>query len=619
MKRHTRNFFSIVLSAMILNSPVSKYTCYSVHDIPENNTVYAADTQNTDIILENVLSKMAETVSEPSFGTNFGEWSVLCLARGGYYSIDDRYFSDYYNRIVETVNTTASKVNKNGALHKVKSTENSRLILALSSIGKNAENVGNWNLITPYNDFDWIKKQGINGPIFTIIALDTMDYETEDPTIRQQCLDYILEHQLDDGGWALTGSQSDPDITAMTLQALARYTENQQIAEAIEKALDCLSMLQLDNGGYDSWGSINSESIAQVITACTALGIDPDTDERFVKNGCSAVDAILEFYNPDSMDFSHIIGDGGNAMATDQASYALIAYQRFLNGRNSLYDMRDVSENDYQNTFTTTGTESTTESTSTFTEPVTEATQITENEDVTENNYTPKTKVTESTTPVITSKNTSPVKIKYTSSTTATSKATTTNTSTTATTSQTTTTTTIPSNNKISFRAINLYTGDNVDIIQSSQMAVAVAVSDIPEGAELKYNDGNYTTDFLYNKAMSDKTEMSVYIALVNSDIDMESFTKADNYSINNKVSGDTVVFGDVNNDGIINAQDAMDILSIWTKKNNITDEKQILTLNVNGDNRINNLDAIEISEAFVNGKDFGVMEKIGLLSEENK
>lgn len=530
MKRHTRNFFSIVLSAMILNSPVSKYTCYSVHDIPENNTVYATNAQNTDIILKNVLSKMADTVTQTDFDIVSGKWSVMCLARGEYYSKNDKFFTDYYDRIADTVNITASSVNKNGALNESLSTDNSGLILTLTAIGKNPESTGNWNLITPYDDFGWISKQGINGVAFGLLALDSLDYQTTDSTIRQQCIDYILEKQLDDGGWAYDDEMSTPDITAITLQALSRYTENEKVNEATTKGFDYLSRIQLDNGGYEAWGSISAESTAQVITACTAFGINPDTDERFVKKGNSSVDALLELYDDNSEMFSHTTGEEGNAMTTDQSAYALIAYQRFLNSKNSLYDMRDVSR----------------------------STDTDKNTDISENN-------------------------------------------------------------KIRFKAISLYNGDDVDIIQSSQMAVAVAVSDIPEGAELKYNDGNYTTDFLYNRAMSDKTEMSVYISLVNSDIDMENFTKADNYSINNEVSGDTVIFGDVNNDGIINAQDAMDILSIWTRKNNITDEKQILELNVNGDNRINNLDAMEISEAFVNGKDFGVMEKIRLLSEENK
>lgn len=277
--------------------------------------------------------------------------TVLDLARGGYYALDSQYFKDYYSRIVETVNQKAASVNLGGALHKVKSTENSRLIMALSAIGKDATSVGNWDLIKPYSTqgMKWITKQGINGPIFALIALDTHNYPTTDTTIRQQCVDYILDKELA-GGWALIGTAADPDITAMALQALVNYKDQSEVAAAAERAFAKLSAIQKDNGGYASWGSVNSESIAQVIVATTAWGIDPDTDPRFVKNGKSAVDALLTFYVEEGRGFAHVLDNspgyvGGevNGMATDQACYALVAYNRFQNGKTALYDMSDVN------------------------------------------------------------------------------------------------------------------------------------------------------------------------------------------------------------------------------------------------------------------------------------
>lgn len=277
---------------------------------------------------------------------------VLELARGGYYALDSQYFKDYYSRIVETVNQKAASVNLDGALHKVKSTENSRLIMALSAIGKDAASVGNWDLIKPYSTrgMKWITKQGINGPIFALIALDTHNYPTTDATIRQQCVDYILGKELAGGGWALSGTTADPDITAMALQALVNYKDQPKVAAAAERAFAKLSEIQRDNGGYASWGSVNSESIAQVIVATTAWGIDPDTDPRFVKNGKSAVDALLTFYVEEGRGFAHVlenspgyVGGEVNGMATDQACYALVAYNRFQNGKTALYDMSDVN------------------------------------------------------------------------------------------------------------------------------------------------------------------------------------------------------------------------------------------------------------------------------------
>lgn len=611
MKVYFKKLLGFILAVTALNG--TSYIYQYLPDYSYEANAYA-DIQDIDSILENTLSQMADTVTEPNFGTNFGEWSVLCLARGGYYSKDDKYFSDYYDRIVETVNEKANSVNKEGALHKVKSTENSRLIVALSSIGRNAESVGDWNLITPYNDnFNWIKKQGINGPIWTLIALDTQDYQTSDPTVRQQCIDYILGLQFDDGGWAMSGETADPDITAMALQALARYTDDENVKAAVERGISCLSNMQKENGGYYSWGTINSESIAQVIVACTSLGVDPATDERFVKNGFSAVDAILEFYNPDSHNFSHIIGDGGNAMATDQASYALIAYKRFVEGRNSLYDMSDVFDEDYSENPDNNN-------------QLPDSDSWSDNEDNIDDNDAEFNEDFQSDDDISDSDNNvqSTAVNHYVQKTVSTTSIQTTtfyqsaadSTITVTTTTVTAEITSVPE--KITFSAVCLYKGDDTDIISSSEMAVAVAVKNLDLNALITYDDGKHTAEFLYNESISEKIGFSVYSALVDSDINMNSFTEAKNYIISESLSGEKILFGDTNGDGFINAQDALDSVNIWLGKKELDDRRQILNYNINSDSRINNLDALEIVDFFVNGTDFTVTDKYAVFSEED-
>ena len=298
--------------------------------------------QDVSNVIDATMSKLADTVKEPAFGTIAGEWTVLCLSRGEHFEKDNAYYLDYYDRIVEYVNTKAASIDMNGALHKSKSTDNSRVILALSSIGRDATAVGNWNLTTPYEDFKWIKKQGINGAIFALIALDTRNYQTTYETIRQQCIDFILGRQLADGGWALSGNVSDPDVTAMALQSLYPYKDSPEVLSAAEIALTCLSNMQNEDGGFASWGTVNSESCAQVIVALTTWGINPDTDSRFIKNDKSVIDNILTYFAENDAMFKHVITGQGDAMATDQACYALIAYDRFLKGKTSLYDMSDT-------------------------------------------------------------------------------------------------------------------------------------------------------------------------------------------------------------------------------------------------------------------------------------
>ena len=304
--------------------------------------------QDVTDVLDAALAQLRATVTEPAFGTNAGEWTVLCLARSGYLSVGDSYFADYYKRIEATVSEIAAEVNLHGALHKSKSTENSRLIVALSAIGKDARDVGGWNPVEAYSmgGLSWIKKQGINGTIWTLIALDSGNYETSDPTIRQQCVDSILAARHDDGGWSLVTAKAQPsnvDITCMTLTALYPYRDQPEVAAACAEAIEWLSESQLDTGGFPYGKGETSESCAWAIVALCTWGIHPDTDSRFIKNGKSAVDNLLSYYVEADKMFAHQ-GTESNAMATDQACYALIAYDRFLDGKNALYDCSDVGE-----------------------------------------------------------------------------------------------------------------------------------------------------------------------------------------------------------------------------------------------------------------------------------
>lgn len=168
-------------------------------------------------------------------------------------------------------------------------------------------------------------------------------YQPMGDVTRGKLIEVILNKQLADGGWALSGDAADPDMTAMAMQALAPYYKtNAVVKAAVDKALDTLSGLQLASGGYGSWGTENSESCAQVIVALTALGIDPTTDSRFVKNGVTVLDALCAYF-VEGGGFRHVASGDRDGMATEQGYYALTSYYRFAAGKTSLYDMSDVT------------------------------------------------------------------------------------------------------------------------------------------------------------------------------------------------------------------------------------------------------------------------------------
>ncbi len=275
------------------------------------------------------------TLGTPTVNSTGGEWMVIGLARSG-----RPVPAGYYDNVVEYVKAMADA---NERLHRAKVTDNARVILALTAIGKDVTNVGGHNLLKGLDNMAYVQKQGINGPIFTLIALDSHNYPTMGDVTREKLIQVILDAQLPGGGWNLSGENADTDMTAMAIQALAPYYKtNEAVKAAVDKALEALSALQRNDGGFGSWGTVNSESCAQVIVALTALGIDPTADSRFVKNGHTVLDALAGFYVTGG-GFRHTAGGERNDMATEQGYYALAAYYRFLNGQTRLYDMSDVA------------------------------------------------------------------------------------------------------------------------------------------------------------------------------------------------------------------------------------------------------------------------------------
>ena len=299
-------------------------------------TAFAAGSK-TDAIYQATEEQLL-SCPVPQVGSIGGEWLVIGLARAEI--LPDETAEGYYRNVVDYINEKGSaKLDRN------KSTENSRLILALTAIGKNPEDVNGYNLLQPLADFNFVKKQGINGPVWALIALDSLQYEipettSKEQTTREKLIDYLLEKQLPAGGWAIGEQGADPDMTGMAIQALAPYyKKNEAVKCAVDKALGYYSAIQRDDGGL-SEATDSPESCAQMITALSALGIDPETDGRFIKSGNSIVDCLLRFSLENG--FAHNIGGEYNQMSTEQAFYAMTAANRLREGKSSLYDMCDL-------------------------------------------------------------------------------------------------------------------------------------------------------------------------------------------------------------------------------------------------------------------------------------
>ena len=115
---------------------------------------------------------------------------------------------EYYQKYYATVESYVKACD--GVLHDKKYTEYSRLIVALSSIGKDAGDVAGYDLTKPLGDYGKTIWQGLNGPIWALIAGFKGLPMPENPeaatqATRQMYIDRILDCQLPDGGWSLFG------------------------------------------------------------------------------------------------------------------------------------------------------------------------------------------------------------------------------------------------------------------------------------------------------------------------------------------------------------------------------------------------------------------------------
>lgn len=283
---------------------------------------------------DDVCVYLTRTVSEPTVSEIGGEWTVLALARGGY-NVPQGYFDTYYDNVCRYVKQ------RGGVLHERKYTEYSRVVLALTAVGHDPRNVCGYNLLKPLGDFDKTVYQGVNGAVFALLALDGGEYEMVEnaeaatQATRQMYVDFILNAQHENGSFSL-GDESvdDTDLTAMAVQALAKYQDDERVKKAVDTAVVFLSQKQDAFGGYGC-----AESDAQVILALGALNIDLQ-DVRFLKNGYTVCDDLLQYRAGDG--FAHEKSGEMNLMATEQAACALISIQREKQGSVSFYDMNDV-------------------------------------------------------------------------------------------------------------------------------------------------------------------------------------------------------------------------------------------------------------------------------------
>ena len=276
-------------------------------------------------------------------GSVGGEWLMLGLSRS------EKLFGGDAESYVASLEASVRKnINKAGQLKKNGSalaTENARVALAVTALGYDARAFAEKDLLAAFADTTWIENQGNNASAYALLALNAKEaYLSEDQALTvaaKKLVESLLKHQKADGSWAINTGDGDLDTTAMVVTALAEYRDDAQTADAISKALEYLAGQQKPGGAIGT----SPETTAQVVVALSTLGLDAATDGRFMINGRSVLQGLLQFY-AEGGGFARTTGGSVNQMSSEQGYYALAAYDRYCSGKNSLYKMDDAKKLD---------------------------------------------------------------------------------------------------------------------------------------------------------------------------------------------------------------------------------------------------------------------------------
>ena len=259
-------------------------------------------------LAEQSAKLLLEKNPEPIPGPLGGEWLILGMCRLGY-ELPEGWLDGYRQKLESHVTDCG------GILHDRKYTEYSRVILAVTAMGMDARNVAGYDLTAPLEDYDQTIFQGVNGAVYALLALDSGNYGSTD--IRERYIAHILEKELSGGGWCLMGDVPEADVTAMALQALAKYRDRENVKAAVERGLKALEGADLTT----------CEAVAQTIVALSELGMP--ADEKV---------GLLLTFQTENGDFRHVTDGNADPLATEQAFCALVSAALAQEGK-SLYRM----------------------------------------------------------------------------------------------------------------------------------------------------------------------------------------------------------------------------------------------------------------------------------------
>lgn len=226
------------------------------------------------------------------------------------------------------------------AANSTKSGNLANAILSLSALGYDPTDITaadgtKYNAVTLLKAVDIEVEKANTWSFFTVpgyvlLACNQGDYDTQ--ALETAVIDFLLEKDDEAGGWSTAWGV---DSTGMTMQGLAPYySTNEQVKDALDKAVTVLSQKQNNNGTFGTVESTNPSSDAMAILGLGAMGINPATDNRFIKEGKSALDGLMSHYSD---------GSFGDAYYESQGLAAAVAMAELQGGKTD-YNIFDFGQ-----------------------------------------------------------------------------------------------------------------------------------------------------------------------------------------------------------------------------------------------------------------------------------
>ena len=282
-----------------------------------DDVVLPEDTGEASVLTQDVYRDLFENISASFVGSG-EDWKVMELCAIGAASSIDR---------------DALLANAVSSYNLVGTTNPQRSVIALTAAGIDPSHV-----TVGGETYDLLNKMATtqfnytNSRIALLWAYASGSYDAPASALMtvDELLDSLAVSQLPDGGFANSGSTSDPDVTAMAIAALAPYQGRGSVNDVLTKALAALKSMQLSDGGFPRLGESvsNANSTAMASIALCAVGVDPAASWA-TASGATPMSALLSFANEGHTGFTYANGDA--ALATEQGFRALVAYQGLKN------------------------------------------------------------------------------------------------------------------------------------------------------------------------------------------------------------------------------------------------------------------------------------------------